>query len=221
MACIAAGWTLCSPWSSLVEPESKSKSSRAQSLHATDVIPRGRSSSITWPRRCTRSRAFHRASTHKAAEAVDEPYQASFFFLLSLFGFNSSPTMDVPLFGDQPNKRKRAINLGGTHTATTHSDILQEARLRRLQRNDNKRRQDAAIQIQRTWRSYIALSSARRSLRFTFDQDVSGLTALRCLVLLGLDEDALGRWSTVLLASRKGMHIPSSLLLNPLSSSPL
>lgn len=129
------------------------------------------------------------------------------FFLLAL---NLSTDMDVPLFGDQPNKRRRAINLGGTHTATTHTDILQEARLRRLQRNDHKRRQDAATLIQRSWRSYLALSSARRSLRSKFDQDVSSLTALRCLVLLGHDEDALGRWSTVILASRKGAHRPSS-----------
>ncbi|PIL22973.1 transporter [Ganoderma sinense ZZ0214-1] len=117
--------------------------------------------------------------------------------------------MDVPLFADQPNKRKRAINLGGTHSATTHTDILQEARLRRLQRNDHKRRQDAAILIQRSWRSYLALSSARRSLRSKFDQDLSSLTALRCLVLLGHDEDALGRWSTVLLASRKDILLQS------------
>ncbi|KAI1794750.1 HECT-domain-containing protein [Ganoderma leucocontextum] len=117
--------------------------------------------------------------------------------------------MDVPLFGDQPNKRRRAINLGGAHNATTHNDILQEARLRRLQRNDTKRRQDAALHIQRFWRSYVALTSARQSLRSTFDQDISTLTGLRSLVLLGQDEDALGRWSTVLIASRKDVLLQS------------
>ncbi|KAI0366687.1 HECT-domain-containing protein [Pilatotrama ljubarskyi] len=111
--------------------------------------------------------------------------------------------MDVPLFGDNPTKRRREINLGGTHSATSHNDILQEAKLRRLQRNDLKRRQDSAIRIQHWWRGRIALANVRRDLRRTFDQDITSLTGLRCLVLLGQDEDALGRWSTVVLSSCK------------------
>lgn len=112
--------------------------------------------------------------------------------------------MDIPLFGDAPNKRRREINLGGTHTATSHNDILQEAKLRRSQRNDLKRRQDSALLIQHWWRGRIALNDVRQDLRHTFDQDVTSITGLRCLVLLGQDEDALGRWSTVVLSSRKG-----------------
>ncbi|KAI0357322.1 HECT-domain-containing protein [Trametes cingulata] len=111
--------------------------------------------------------------------------------------------MDIPLFGDSPNKRRREINLGGTHSATSHNDILQEAKLRRLQRNDLKRRQDSAVRIQHWWRGRLALAALRQQLRHTFDQDITGLTGLRCLVLLGQDEDALGRWSSVVLASRK------------------
>ncbi|KAI0632541.1 HECT-domain-containing protein [Trametes polyzona] len=111
--------------------------------------------------------------------------------------------MDIPLFGDTPNKRRREINLGGTHTATSHNDILQQAKLRRLQRNDLKRRQDSAALIQRWWRARAALQAARRDLRHTFEQDISSLTGLRCLVLLGQDEDALGRWSSVILSSRR------------------
>lgn len=113
-------------------------------------------------------------------------------------------SMDIPLFGDAPNKRRREINLGGTHTATSHNDILQEAKLRRSQRNDLKRRQDSALLIQHWWRGRIALNDVRQDLRHTFDQDVTSITGLRCLVLLGQDEDALGRWSTVVLSSRKG-----------------
>ena len=115
--------------------------------------------------------------------------------------------MDVPLFGDLPNKRRREINLGGNRTgaATTHNAILQEAKLRRLQRNDEKRRQDAALRIQSSWRGYVAVRTVRQNLRSTFEHDVTSLTALRCLVLLGQDEDALGRWSTVVFSSRKGV----------------
>ncbi|KAI0771097.1 HECT-domain-containing protein [Trametes elegans] len=111
--------------------------------------------------------------------------------------------MDIPLFGDSPNKRRREINLGGTHTATSHNDILQQAKLRRLQRNDLKRRQDSALRIQHWWRGRIALNAVRKDLRRTFDRDITSLTALRCLVLLGQDEDALGRWSAVILASSR------------------
>ncbi|EJF56635.1 HECT-domain-containing protein [Dichomitus squalens LYAD-421 SS1] len=117
--------------------------------------------------------------------------------------------MDVPLFGDQPNKRRRHINLGGIHSATTHNDILQDAKLRRSQREEQKRRQDAALHIQRIWRSHLARAAVRQSLRATFLQDLSSLTALRCLVLLGQDEDALGRWSTVILASKKDVLLQS------------
>ncbi|KAI0647654.1 HECT-domain-containing protein [Trametes meyenii] len=117
--------------------------------------------------------------------------------------------MDVPLFGDTPNKRRREINLGGAHTATSHSDILQEAKQRRLQRNDLKRRQDSAVTIQHWWRGKHALQAAREDLRRTFDQDITSLTGLRCLVLLGQDEDALGRWSTTVLSSRKDILLQS------------
>ncbi len=112
--------------------------------------------------------------------------------------------MDVPLFGDAPNKRRRQINLGGAHTATTHNDILQEAKLRRIQRDDHRRRQDAARRIQHSWRGYAARRDVRTRLRSTFEQDITSLTGLRCLVLLGQDEEALGRWSTVVLSSRQG-----------------
>ncbi|CDO70815.1 hypothetical protein BN946_scf184801.g6 [Trametes cinnabarina] len=110
--------------------------------------------------------------------------------------------MDIPLFGDNPTKRRREINLGGAHTATSYNDILQEAKLRRLQRNDLKRRQDSATRIQHWWRGKIALKQVRQLLRRTFDQDITSLTGLRSLVLLGQDEDALGRWSSVVSSSR-------------------
>ena len=46
----------------------------------------------------------------------------------------------------------------------------------------------------------------------TFEQDITSLAGLRCLVLLGQDEEALGRWSTVVLSSRKGAYIVYMLL---------
>lgn len=123
--------------------------------------------------------------------------------------------MDIPLFGDSPNKRRREINLGGSHTATSHNDILQEAKLRRLQRNDLKRRQDSAIRIQHWWRGRIALNAVRQQLRHTYEQDITSLTGLRSLVLLGQDEDALGRWSSLVSSSRKGAFHPRIQITYP------
>ena len=117
--------------------------------------------------------------------------------------------MDLPLFGDAPNKRRREINLGGNHSATSYNDIVSEAKLRRLQRNDLKRRQDAVVHIQRFWRGHAAKQSVRQSLRATFEQDVASITALRCLVLLGKDEESLGHWSVVVTSSRKGAFMAS------------
>ncbi|KAH9925375.1 HECT-domain-containing protein [Epithele typhae] len=118
--------------------------------------------------------------------------------------------MDVPLFGDAPNKRRREINLGGNHTfSTSYNDILSEAKQRRLQRNDLKRRQDAAIRIQHAWHGHLALTNVRQALRATFEHDVTTLTALRCLVLLGQDEDALGRWSKDVSTSRRDILLQS------------
>ncbi|KAH9890126.1 HECT-domain-containing protein [Cubamyces lactineus] len=124
--------------------------------------------------------------------------------------------MDIPLFGDSPNKRRREINLGGSQTATSHNDILQQAKLRRLQRNDLKRRQDSATRIQHWWRGRMALNAVRQQLRHTYEQDITSLTGLRSLVLLGQDEDALGRWSSLVSSSRKDVLTqsdPSTVVL--------
>ncbi|KAJ3552359.1 hypothetical protein NM688_g4189 [Phlebia brevispora] len=105
--------------------------------------------------------------------------------------------MDFPLFGeDISGKRRREINLGGTTSQSTQASIIQEAKARRLQRDEGRRRQDGAIKIQSWWRGRRQAELVRRQLRETFNQDVTSLTGLRCLVLIGRDEAALGRWST-------------------------
>lgn len=106
--------------------------------------------------------------------------------------------MDLPLFGasDHPSKRRREINLGGTSSASTSSSILQDARTRRTARLDAKRRQDSASTIQLWWRGRMQIQAVKHQLRATFEEDVTGLTGLRCLVLIGQDEISLGKWST-------------------------
>ncbi|KAI0074242.1 HECT-domain-containing protein [Panus rudis PR-1116 ss-1] len=120
--------------------------------------------------------------------------------------------MDIPLF-DHPTKRRREINLGGTHTVASHSAILQEARARRLQRNEEKRKQENATRIQAWWRAKLEVRRVRTQLRQVFEQDPTGITGLRCLVLIGKDEEVLQHWATQILASGQDKLI--SLLTDP------
>ncbi|KAI0784812.1 HECT-domain-containing protein [Abortiporus biennis] len=105
--------------------------------------------------------------------------------------------MSVPFFDFDSNstKRRRQINLGGISSATHASDILNEARLRRNQRLEEKKRQDSALIIQAWWRAALEMRDVRKQLRSTFEQDQLGTTGLRCLVLAGKDEEMLGQWS--------------------------
>ena len=112
--------------------------------------------------------------------------------------------MDFPLFGDATKKR-REINLGGTTAHVTQDSILQEAKARRLERDELRRKQAGAVKIQSWWRGRRQAELVRRQLRETFDQDVTSLTGIRCLVLMGRDEAALGQWSLAVVAAGPGM----------------
>ncbi|CAL1705751.1 unnamed protein product [Somion occarium] len=108
--------------------------------------------------------------------------------------------MEIPLFGDHPTKRRREINLGGTNVTRAHASILQDAHARRAQRTEERRRQESAIRIQNWWKANLQLRLVKRQLQAVFEQDVAGITGLRCLVLIGRDEYVLERWSTAMLS---------------------
>ncbi|GJE97910.1 HECT-domain-containing protein [Phanerochaete sordida] len=143
--------------------------------------------------------------------------------------------MDFPLFGDTPGKRRREINLGGLTTTTTQTSLLQDAKARRMQRNDLRRRQECATRIQSWWRGRKHAQRVRAELRRTFDQNVTNITGLRCLVLIGKDEALLGRWADAMLADNAAhlfeaasdptwtisLRKVSVLLLQGVSDSPL
>jgi ubiquitin-protein ligase E3 C len=113
--------------------------------------------------------------------------------------------MEVPYFGDNPGKRRREINLGGATSVTTHASLLEDAKARRLQRSDMKRRQDCAVKIQSWWRGRKQALLVRRQLRHTFQQNVTNITGLRCLVLMRKEDDLLGQWSSAMIANDAGM----------------
>ncbi|KAF9222782.1 HECT-domain-containing protein [Gyrodon lividus] len=112
----------------------------------------------------------------------------------------------LPLFGDE--RRRREINLGGSTSVSSQAAILDQARARRIEREALRRREESAIRIQAWWRGVSEARRVRQQLRQVFQENVTGLTALRCLVLIGQDEALLGQWS-------KKMSQDDELLLGP------
>ncbi|EIM79363.1 HECT-domain-containing protein [Stereum hirsutum FP-91666 SS1] len=100
------------------------------------------------------------------------------------------------LFGSE--ERRRNINLGGASSATTHAHILNQAKARRSERENSRKKHDSAVRIQAWWRGNMQVRNVRQQLRQSFAQDVLGVNGLRCMVLIGKDEEVLGHWSTTL-----------------------
>ncbi|KAJ7067265.1 HECT-domain-containing protein [Mycena amicta] len=103
-----------------------------------------------------------------------------------------------------PQERKRQINLGGSSSNTTLASLTDQAKARRNERTQLKRQNDSATRIQAWWRGVAAIRAVRAQMRQVFEHDVDGLTGLRCLVLMGRDEQVLGRWSETMLARGEG-----------------
>ncbi|KAG1780772.1 HECT-domain-containing protein [Suillus placidus] len=104
----------------------------------------------------------------------------------------------LPLFGDE---RRREINLGGSSSVTTsQAAILNQARARRIERETVRKRHESAVTIQAWWRGITDARRARQELREQFTGDITGLTGLRCLVLIGQDTDFLDRWTAEVLS---------------------
>ncbi|KAJ7148938.1 HECT-domain-containing protein [Mycena crocata] len=105
----------------------------------------------------------------------------------------------LPLFGDE---KRRQINLGGSSSNTTLSSITDQAKARRAERIEQKRRNESATRIQAWWRGVFKIRAAKAEMRRVFEADIDGLTGLRCLVLIGMDQEVLGMWSQTV--SEKG-----------------
>ncbi|KAG8214281.1 HECT-domain-containing protein [Butyriboletus roseoflavus] len=112
----------------------------------------------------------------------------------------------LPLFGDE--RRRREINLGGSTSVSSQAAILDQARAQRMEREAQRKREESAIRIQAWWRGAREAQRVRQQLRRAFQEQVTGLTALRCLVLVGQDEKLLSMWS-------ERMHRDEALLFGP------
>lgn len=106
----------------------------------------------------------------------------------------------LPLF-EADDRKRRNINLGGRSTSSTHTSILDEARLRREERLSQLKRQQNAIRIQAWWRGKREARVVRAQLRRTLNQDPTGINGLRSVVLIGQDDESLAIWSCHVLQS--------------------
>ncbi|KIM38451.1 hypothetical protein M413DRAFT_447711 [Hebeloma cylindrosporum] len=102
----------------------------------------------------------------------------------------------LPSFGDE---WKRKINLGGVSSAASQSSILNQVQAERQARAQHKDRTEKAIRIQAWYRGVKGARLAKSEMRSSFESDVMGLTGLRCLVLIGKDDEVLGKWSRAVL----------------------
>ncbi|PPQ89897.1 hypothetical protein CVT25_004840 [Psilocybe cyanescens] len=103
----------------------------------------------------------------------------------------------LPTFGDE---WKRKINLGGaSSSATSPAAILSRVQAERQARAALKQRTASAVRIQAWWRGHVSVRETRQRMRAAFAADVTGLNGLRCLVLIGRDEEVLGRWAGAVL----------------------
>ena len=109
----------------------------------------------------------------------------------------------LPLFD---NERKRKINLGGVSSASSRSAILDQVQAQRIERDELKKKQDNAMKIQAWWRGLQQEMMMRNKMRKSFENDVVGITGLRCLALIGRrDEAALAMWSNTMVELGAGM----------------
>lgn len=110
--------------------------------------------------------------------------------------------------------RRRNINLGGVSSAITHTSILNQAKARRFERENSRKKHDSAIRIQAWWRGLHQARIVKRQLKEGFKQDVLDINGLRRLVLIGQDEEVLGTWSAALVSGGQGAHSKYKFLVS-------
>ena len=87
---------------------------------------------------------------------------------------------------------------------TTHATIIDRMREERSRRAQQMRRVEKAIRIQAWWRGVRGARYTKMEMRKAFEADVTGITRVRRLVLIGKDEEVLGQWSKAMLELGKG-----------------
>jgi ubiquitin-protein ligase E3 C len=126
-----------------------------------------------------------------------------------------SSTTILPAFGDE---WKRKINLGGVSSTNTQAAILNRVQAERAARAEHKQRTESAVRIQAWYRGLVDARATRQEMRKAFNADVMGLTGLRCLVLIGKDDEVLGTWTRAVLQLGPGAFTLIFHILHHLTS---
>ncbi|KAJ7683722.1 hypothetical protein B0H17DRAFT_1073869 [Mycena rosella] len=114
----------------------------------------------------------------------------------------------LPLFGEE---KRRQINLGGSSSVSTLASLTDQAKARRAERTENKRKNDSATRIQTWWRGVSSIRAVKAEMRRVFESDIEGITGLRCLALIGMDQEVLGRWAQTVAGKGEGSLFSAAL----------
>ncbi|KAJ7089078.1 HECT-domain-containing protein [Mycena epipterygia] len=109
------------------------------------------------------------------------------------------PPLMYPLLGDE---KRRNVNLGG-RSGPNHATVIGEAKSLRSLRQDQKLQLNSAVCLQARWRGILSRRLVHSQIRAIFEDDVLGISGLRCLALLG-EEKMLAKWSTAVLSGGEG-----------------
>ena len=115
-------------------------------------------------------------------------------------------------------ERRRKINLGGSTSATSQTDLLHGAKARRTEREEIRRRHESARCIQSRWRSSQQSRAVKHILSKMFQEDVLGLNGMRTLVLIGNYDSLLAQWSEAVVHAGNGkpsIHLSQRVLPVP------
>ena len=87
-------------------------------------------------------------------------------------------------------------------SSSSHAAVVDQAKALRAQRQAARKQEENVQKIQRWWRGNREKRVVQQSLKKAFDEATwadGGITKMRCLVLMGRDEERLGRWSAEVL----------------------
>jgi hypothetical protein len=113
-------------------------------------------------------------------------------------------------------EKRRKINLGGTTSVASQTDLLHSAKTRRTEREEIRRRHESARCIQSYWRSSQQSRAVKHILSERFQEDVLGLNGMRALVLIGSSESLLAQWSEAVIHAGDGkpsIHLNQGLFV--------
>ena len=108
-------------------------------------------------------------------------------------------------FLEDPGRRRRAMNLGGT-TSASQKQVFEQARVLRAARLEERQRHEAATTLQASWRGRAERRRIREEFRKVVEEDPRSIRAMRCLVLVK-DNEVAGLWAQNICVAGEGKYL--------------